>query len=168
VRGLDPEGVSVVLAARTSEEMEAIGQGLAAVLRRGDMVCLYGVLGSGKTTFVRGVHRGLGCGGRVRSPSFATLLVYAGTPPLYHFDLYRYEAAGPGFLDEFAEWFPGDGVGIVEWADRLGGWTPDPRLDVRIEEVASGDRTVTVAGVGADWSDRLTGIRGGARWPPAS
>jgi tRNA threonylcarbamoyladenosine biosynthesis protein TsaE len=157
--------MSVVLAAHTSEEMEVIGRRLATILRRGDLVCLYGALGSGKTTFVRGVHRGLGCGGRVRSPSFATLLVYPGTPPLHHFDLYRYEAAGPGFLDEFGEWLPGDGVGIVEWADRLGGWAPDPRLDVRIQEGASDDRTVTVAAVGADWDARLAGFRGGTRWP---
>lgn len=98
---------------------EALGEALGPRLRPGDVVLLFGDLGAGKTTLVRGLHRGMGARGRVRSPSFTTLIEYPGTPPLHHFDLYRYEVAGPGFLTEFAEWLDGDGVSVLEWAERL-------------------------------------------------
>jgi len=102
-----------------AETTESLGEALGHRLRPGDVVLLFGDLGAGKTTLVRGLHRGLGARGRVRSPSFTTLIEYAGDPPLHHFDLYRYEVAGPGFLTEFAEWLDGDGISVIEWAERL-------------------------------------------------
>jgi tRNA threonylcarbamoyladenosine biosynthesis protein TsaE len=98
---------------------EALGERLASHLRPGDVVFLLGDLGAGKTTLVRGLHRGLGAAGRVRSPSYTTLIEYAGPTSLYHFDLYRYESAGAGFLAEFGEWIEGTGVVAIEWAERL-------------------------------------------------
>jgi tRNA threonylcarbamoyladenosine biosynthesis protein TsaE len=138
----------------SAEEMIELGARLASILVSGDLVCLYGELGAGKTTLVRGIHAGLRCEGRVRSPSFLTLLEYRGVPPLHHFDLYRYEAAGRGFLEEFGEWLHGEAISIVEWAERFGAEAPSPRLDLRIEIVPEG-RVVHHQGIGGDWSKRL-------------
>jgi tRNA threonylcarbamoyladenosine biosynthesis protein TsaE len=151
----------VVLSSRSPEETEAIGRRVASLVGPGDIVCLFGSLGAGKTTFVRGLHHGMGCRGRVRSPSFMTLLEYPGPLPLYHFDLYRYEAAGIGFLDEFAEWLGGDGVAVVEWADRFTGAAPAPRLEVRFAELPEGRRLTFTADDG-EWASRLTRLGDGA------
>ena len=132
----------------------------AAIVGAGDIVYLIGPLGAGKTTFVRGLHQGLGCDGRVRSPSFTTLIEYAGPRPLYHFDLYRYEAAGAGFLDEFAEWLEGEGVAVVEWADRLEAGGLDTHLDVCFEERSDG-RRLTFTATGGRWAAPLERLRAG-------
>ncbi len=145
------------LSSRTPGETERIGYRLAAIVRPPDLLCLRGSLGAGKTTLVRGLHRGMGCSGRVRSPSFLTLVEYHGRIPLYHFDLYRYEAAGAAFFDEFADWLDGDGVSVVEWADRFGDACPLPHLEIHITEVDAG-RGLVLSGVGGDWPGRLAGL----------
>ena len=105
---------------RTSspDETEAAGEELAAALAVGDLLLLAGELGSGKTTFVRGLARGLGVSAGVQSPTFQLVRVYAGRIQLAHVDLYRLESgaelADLG-LDELLE----QGVVAVEWGDRL-------------------------------------------------
>jgi tRNA threonylcarbamoyladenosine biosynthesis protein TsaE len=138
---------------RSPEETIALGRRVGALLVAGDLVCLYGDLGAGKTTFVAGVHEGLGCRGRVRSPSFTTLTEYPGPVPLHHFDLYRYEAAGAGFFAEFDEWLNGPGASVVEWADRFGNDAPEPRLDVLFSFCEEG-RAVELRAVGEKWARR--------------
>ena len=128
------EGVDVILSTGSPGETEAAGRELGAILKSRDVVYLIGPLGAGKTTFVRGIHQGMTCGGRVRSPSFLTLIEYAGPVPLYHFDLYRYEVAGEGFLEEFAEWLESEGVAVVEWADRLDPGYEIDHIEVRFED----------------------------------
>jgi tRNA threonylcarbamoyladenosine biosynthesis protein TsaE len=103
---------------RSPEETEAAGEELAATLQVGDLLLLAGELGAGKTTFVRGLARGLGSGGRVQSPTFQLVRVYPGRIQLAHVDLYRLESgaelADLG-LDDLLE----QGVVAVEWGDRL-------------------------------------------------
>lgn len=99
------------------------GEHLGRLLVRGDVVCLYGDLGAGKTTFVKGVARGLGIDEReITSASFVIIAEHRGRLPLYHIDLYRVEdeadLEGLG-LDEYLD---GDGAAVVEWAERLRGW----------------------------------------------
>lgn len=100
------------------ESTEAAGEGLARHLRRGDLLLLQGPLGAGKTTFVRGLARGLGSRADVMSPTFQLVRVYAGRLQLAHADLYRLERAAElsqlGF-DELLD----EGVLVVEWGDRL-------------------------------------------------
>jgi len=141
---------------RSPEETIALGRRVGALLVAGDLVCLYGDLGAGKTTFVTGVHAGLGCRGRVRSPSFTTLTEYPGPVSLHHFDLYRYEKAGAGFLAEFDEWLNGTGVCVVEWAERFGEEAPQPRLDVRFSFRDEG-RAAELRAVSGSWRERLRG-----------
>ena len=97
---------------------EAAAERLSAHLRRGDLLRLEGPLGAGKTTFVRGLARGLGSSGDVMSPTFQLVRLYPGPLPLAHADLYRLERAAElaelGF-DELLD----EGVLVVEWGDRL-------------------------------------------------
>jgi tRNA threonylcarbamoyladenosine biosynthesis protein TsaE len=105
---------------RTSspEETEAAGEELAASLRVGDLVLLAGELGAGKTTFVRGLARGLGSSAGVQSPTFQLVRVYPGRIQLAHVDLYRLES-GADLTDLGLDDLLEEGVVAVEWGDRL-------------------------------------------------
>jgi len=105
---------------RTSspEETEAAGEELAASLRVGDLVLLAGELGAGKTTFVRGLARGLGSTAGVQSPTFQLVRVYPGRIQLAHVDLYRLES-GADLTDLGLDDLLEAGVVAVEWGDRL-------------------------------------------------
>lgn len=124
--------------------MEALGRAVAARAAAGDLVCLFGELGAGKTVFAKGVGAGLGIAGPISSPSFVLMAEYDGRLPLFHLDLYRLatatEVVDSGLLDERQA----DGLTLVEWADRLGPGLPASRLDVRIAGVGDGPRTVSL------------------------
>ena len=113
---------------------EAVGATVASRARPGMAIGLAGPLGAGKTVFVRGALRALGGNpADVRSPTFTLMNVYSADMPLYHFDLYR--LAGGAELDGigFYEFARGDGMTIVEWADRFPDVAPEITLWVRIE-----------------------------------
>jgi len=107
------------LVTHSETETEAAGRRLARKLAPGDLLLLIGSLGAGKTTFVRGLARGLGSSAHVSSPTFQLVRLYPGRVQLAHVDLYRLaassEIAGLG-LDELLD----QGVVAVEWGDRLG------------------------------------------------
>jgi tRNA threonylcarbamoyladenosine biosynthesis protein TsaE len=89
-------------------------------LAPGNVLGLVGELGSGKTQFVKGIARGLGCTVEVTSPSFTLLHEYRGARvPLFHFDFYRIENASRLIEIDIDEYFSSDGVSVVEWADRF-------------------------------------------------
>jgi tRNA threonylcarbamoyladenosine biosynthesis protein TsaE len=115
----------------------------------GDVLCLWGDLGAGKTVFAKGFGAGLGVQGTILSPSFVLMGEYAGRLPLFHIDLYRLatatEALDGGLLDDRQ----GDGVVLIEWPDRLGDALPPDRLDVRIDGSADEPRTLTLDAHGA-------------------
>lgn len=110
---------------------------LAAAAQPGDLICLVGELGAGKTQFAKGFARGLGFGGTVNSPSFILMAEYDARLPLFHLDLYRLvdasDAVAGGLLDERQA----AGVTLIEWAERLGAVLPASRLEIVIE--GSGD-----------------------------
>jgi tRNA threonylcarbamoyladenosine biosynthesis protein TsaE len=117
------------------EETEEVGAAIGRRLRAGDVLLLVGDLGAGKTTFVRGLARGLGVRGDVMSPTFQLVRQYRGPVPLAHVDLYRLgemaEVDDLG-LDEMLD----EGALVVEWGDRLR-WPGAPRVVI---EHAGGDR----------------------------
>lgn len=140
------------MAYRTSsaEETEHVGEELASSLGPGDCVALIGELGGGKTRFVRGIARGLGSRGSVKSPSFTVLNVYeGGRLPLYHIDLYRIstpdEFHGAG-LEEFVY---GRGVSVIEWADRTPSLAGECRITVRFRYLSEGEREIEIRIKGA-------------------
>ena len=102
----------------TPAETEAAGEQLGSRLRKGDLLLLEGDLGAGKTTFVRGVARGVGSPAHVASPTFQLVRVYPGRIQLAHVDLYRLEAStelAELGLEELLD----QGVVVVEWGNRL-------------------------------------------------
>ena len=121
----------------SAEETEAVGEELAPLLAPGDLLLLAGELGAGKTTFVRGLARGLGVTAPVQSPTFQLVRVYPGRVQLAHVDLYRLES-GTELADLGLDELLDEGVVAVEWGDRL-------RLDyprTRRIEFQAPDRTV--------------------------
>jgi tRNA threonylcarbamoyladenosine biosynthesis protein TsaE len=117
---------------RNENETRALGEKVGALLRPGDFVALYGELGSGKTRFAQGVALGADVNPdtHVTSPTYTILNEYKGTYPVYHFDLYR--LGGDTDIAElgFEEYFYGNGICLVEWAERLDSELPDQYLKV--------------------------------------
>ena len=111
----------------------AFGAALAQVLRPGLMIYLMGDLGAGKTTLTRGVLRGLGYIGKVKSPTYTLVEVYTvSSLYLYHFDFYRF-ADPHEYLDAgFREHFNADTVCLVEWPEKAGEFLPTPDLRIRL------------------------------------
>lgn len=95
-----------------------LGQSIARILKAGDVVYLYGDLGSGKTTFTKGIARGLGIGDRVTSSSFVIATEYRGKLRLSHVDLYRLSGQDIENLP-LDEYLAEDGVTVIEWSERL-------------------------------------------------
>lgn len=126
------EHLSVVeLIAHSLEETEKIAMKLANFLRPGDTLTLEGELGSGKTTFTKGLAKGLGITRNVNSPTFTIVKQYKGRIPLYHMDVYRLEDSDEDI--GFSEYFHGDGVSVVEWAKFIEDYLPEERLEINIE-----------------------------------
>lgn len=124
------------------EATEALGRRLGARLFPGAVVGLVGSLGAGKTHFVRAVAEGLGIRDprAVSSPTFVLIQEYAARLPIYHFDVYRLRAPRE-FLDLGAsEYLEGDGVCLIEWADRVAGELPAERLEVRLDITGEASR----------------------------
>jgi tRNA threonylcarbamoyladenosine biosynthesis protein TsaE len=130
----------------SEDETSLAGESLAADLRQGDVVLLYGQLGAGKTAFVRGLARGLGAAAEdVSSPTFTLIQEYAGPrATLYHVDLYRLE---PAEIDDLGleDLIAGDGIVAIEWAERWAG-RPDDACEVWIENAGEDHRTIRVKG----------------------
>ncbi len=107
------------LVANSPEDTLSFSESLAADLKPGDVVALIGELGVGKTLFAKGIARGLGYRGEVTSPSFVHVHLYRGKLPVYHVDLYRERSALDVLSLGLEEYIDGEGVTLVEWADRF-------------------------------------------------
>jgi tRNA threonylcarbamoyladenosine biosynthesis protein TsaE len=119
----------------------ALGEKIAAVLEPGLLVTLQGNLGSGKTTLARGVLRGLGYAGRVKSPTYTLLEVYkVSRLDLYHFDFYRFEDPRELLEAGFQESFDGHNVCLVEWPVRAQDLLPPADLAIALAEEGEGRR----------------------------
>jgi len=115
------------------EETLALGRRIAAGLKPGDIVCLLGQLGSGKTVLTKGIAKGLGLkDSMVSSPTFTFLNIYEGKTNLYHFDLYRIEKLRELEGLGMEEFLYGQGICVIEWAERLGSFLPENYLEVKI------------------------------------
>jgi tRNA threonylcarbamoyladenosine biosynthesis protein TsaE len=123
-------------------ETESLGEAWGRVAQRGWGFALTGELGAGKTALVRGLARGLGCPGRVHSPTFTLVNEYpGGRLPLFHLDLYRLETPAALASAGLEELPTADGVTVIEWAERLdvaAGLLVLPRL-LRVRLVVTGE-----------------------------
>ena len=125
-------------------ETEKIGINLGAHASGGQVYALIGELGSGKTVLAKGFARGLDITEDVTSPSFTLLEVYQGRIPFYHFDLYRIDDERE--LDNlfFEEYWEGDGVSVIEWADRARERLPKNTVFVYIDYIDDGSRRIKI------------------------
>lgn len=119
------------MVSNSAEETNLIGERLASLLEAGDVLTLEGDLGAGKTTFTKGIAKGLGVKRTVNSPTFTIVKEYEGRLPLYHMDVYRLEDSDEDI--GFDEYFNGNGVSVVEWAQFIEEYLPTDRLDIRIK-----------------------------------
>ncbi len=118
----------------SQEETAKIGRRIAKNLKPADIICLSGQLGSGKTVLAKGIAGGLGIKkDSVISPSFVLIRQYhQGKFPFYHFDLYRLKYPADIFGLGYEEYLYGDGVTVIEWADKLGYLFPEECLKIEI------------------------------------
>lgn len=110
---------------KSESETVKLAEELAEGLKPGDLVALYGDLGTGKTTFSKAAIRALGVSDTVTSPTFTIVKEYRGRLPVYHFDVYRVHSEEDLFEIGYEEYFFGDGVCFVEWADLIEGLLED-------------------------------------------
>ena len=132
----------------SAEETEAIGEALGRQLRGGSVVAYRGGLGMGKTAFTRGLARGLGCRGRVTSPTFTIVNEYNGTTPLFHFDMYRLEDEDALFDIGWDDYLERGGVCAVEWSENVESALPADTVYVTIRRNENHEdwRHITVTG----------------------
>lgn len=129
-------------------ETESIGKALGARLKPGTVLAYRGDLGMGKTAFTRGLAKGLGCTGRVTSPTFNIVNEYEGNIPLFHFDMYRLPDEDALFDIGWEDYLNRGGVCAVEWSERVTEALPESTLWVTLTRCAGHDdwRTITVEG----------------------
>ena len=129
----------------SAAETRALGEKLASRLKAGDVVVLEGELGAGKSELARGIARGLGVTETVTSPSFTILNVYeSGRCPLYHFDWYRLENEEELYELGMDEYLGGDGIAVIEWAERCPEAVPENVLRIRLEVTGGESRRITI------------------------
>jgi tRNA threonylcarbamoyladenosine biosynthesis protein TsaE len=132
------------LISNSSTETEAIGRRFAAEAGAGSVLALQGELGSGKTLFTKGFVSGMGSTAPVFSPTFTIVHEYRnGRLPVYHFDLFRVENARSLERLGLDDYFFGDGVSVIEWADRFPQFMPEHARWVLFEIKSQDQRAIT-------------------------
>jgi tRNA threonylcarbamoyladenosine biosynthesis protein TsaE len=123
----------ITIISKSPQETMGVGENIANTLNPGDVIYLYGELGSGKTVFVKGVCRGLGVKEEVTSSSFVIATEYKGRFLVSHIDLYRLDR---GDLAELPidEYILDNGITIIEWADRIENNKKGLRVDIDIKD----------------------------------
>lgn len=142
------------LSSDSAEATRAVAARLGALLTVGDVVALFGELGTGKTCFVQGLARGLGVAGHVTSPTFILMRQHPGPTPLCHADAYRLESPEE-FEDLGLEDILATSVLAVEWAERVLAALPEERLEVRLTHADEDRRRIAVTARGARLADKL-------------
>ena len=128
---------------KSVEETLDIAEKYSKTVQSGDVICLKGNLGAGKTHFVKGFVRGFGISETVvSSPTFTIINEYEGERPVYHFDCYRLEHPEEALEIGAEEYFYGDGVCIVEWPERILGILPTEVKNVTIETISENEREI--------------------------
>lgn len=129
------------------EETEEFAEEFSKRLNGTEIIAMYGGLGAGKTSFTRGLARGLAVEDNVSSPTFAIVNEYTGSVPLYHFDMYRIESWNDLYSIGFFDYI-GNGVIVIEWSENIEGALEDDVIKVIIEENGNeNERIIKVEGV---------------------
>ena len=128
------------------EETQAVGKQIGEALKPGDVVALVGDLGAGKTCLAQGIARGIGIAAHevVNSPSYTLVNEYNGNIPIFHIDLYRLKHQNEILDLGLEEYLEGDGICIVEWANRISELLPKRHIHITIAWVDESTRTIAV------------------------
>jgi tRNA threonylcarbamoyladenosine biosynthesis protein TsaE len=145
---------------RSPEQTRRIGMRLGGALQAGDVICLQGDLGAGKTTFVQGIAQGWGSLDSVSSPTFIIVNVYRGRDEerLFHMDAYRLDSASEAEeldLDAMLS----QGPLLIEWPERMEGLVPPENLWVNLEHIAQDEREMRFRATGARYDALLELVR---------
>ncbi len=145
---------------RSPEQTRRIGVRLGGALQPGDVICLQGDLGAGKTTFVQGIAQGWGSQDSVSSPTFILVNVYrrGDGSQLFHMDAYRLDST-PEAEELDLDTMLAQGPLIVEWPERIDGLVPSENLWVKLEHVDEEDREMKFKSHGRRYDDLLNVIR---------
>jgi len=142
------------------DETLRLGVNLGKKLSRGDIVCFYGDLGSGKTTFIKGIAKELKVNpNHVNSPTFVLLNIYEGKMPIYHFDLYRIDDSSQMQSIGYDEFIDADGISLIEWSEKLEGYIPREYLKIQISHKGESKRMIQVDAVGKKYKKYLEHIK---------
>lgn len=147
----------------SAEETRALAAALGQLLQPGDVVSLIGDLGAGKTTFTQGLALGLGLSPDepVNSPTFTLLAEHpGGRVALYHFDVYRLPNSSGLYDLAFDEYLIGDGVVVIEWADRIADALPPDRIDIQLIAQGPDKREITLTAHGVRAGEVLETMSG--------
>ena len=145
---------------RSVNDTIRIGKSIARNLESGDIICLFGQLGTGKTVLTKGIAQGLGIEkSKVISPSFVLLRQHTkGRLPLYHFDLYRLKDVGDILGLGYEEYLYDQGVAVIEWAGRLKKLLPQEYLKIELSLKNDAQRVLELSGVGRRYQELLKEI----------
>ncbi|WP_409227671.1 tRNA (adenosine(37)-N6)-threonylcarbamoyltransferase complex ATPase subunit type 1 TsaE [Gudongella sp. SC589] len=124
------------------EETDTFGKRLGELVEAGDVICLNGDLGAGKTTISKSVGLGLGVEDYITSPTFTIINEYQGRLPLYHFDVYRLNDGEDLYDLGVEDYFYGKGVCLIEWAENIQEYLPDDRLELWIYRTENPDERI--------------------------
>jgi tRNA threonylcarbamoyladenosine biosynthesis protein TsaE len=151
----------VVFQTKSSSETIRIGKKMGSLLLPGDVVALAGELGTGKTQFIKGLAEGAGVGKStyISSPSFTLINEYAGKAPFYHIDLYRLKSEKEAGALGLEEYFQGEGITAIEWADKIPSLLPQEMLWIHIRYTGKRTRSFEIIGKGKHFEQILRGSR---------
>ena len=128
------------------QQTELLGEEIAAGLRGGTVVALFGGLGMGKTALVRGMARVLAPETLVSSPTFALVNDYGGQPPLVHFDMYRVSGYEDVETTGYFDYLDAGAILVVEWSENILAALPEDALRVTFERTGETSRRITIEG----------------------
>lgn len=149
---------SLDFVSHSETQTRRFGARLGELLQAGDVICLAGELGVGKTRLAQGIGQGLGVEGPITSPSYTLINEYRPAParlPFYHIDLYRLREAKETLTLGLEEYFYGDGVCVVEWADRVPEALPAEHLWIELRHIAETKRGLLIKAVGNRYQELL-------------
>jgi tRNA threonylcarbamoyladenosine biosynthesis protein TsaE len=148
------------LVSSSHQHTDRLGQVLGRALRGGETIALYGSLGAGKTAFVRGIAQGLGASPTVvTSPTFVVIHEYQGRLPLAHMDLYRIRTPRELESTGLTEYFSGQTVTAIEWADKGLALLPHDRIEITLSHRAVRSRRIQLSATGPMSNDVLARAR---------
>ena len=152
--------MSFEVLSRSSEQTVNLGLIIARQLLAGDVLAFFGDLGAGKTCLIKGICKGLGVSEKVyiTSPTFVIINRYKGRLPIYHFDFYRLSCPDEIFDLGYEEFFYGEGVCLIEWADRAEDILPDDYFRILMHHVSPTERKIEITAYGRDCQRRLSEV----------